>query len=274
MELRGKIIPFDGQVHVTNDLSIFKITDWNRSIDASRQKKIKKSILEVGYIPTPIIVNEKMEVIDGQGRLAVLRELGNIPVWYIVVPGIGRDECTSMNNSMTNWGPKDFVHSFAVDGNETYIWLEKMLERYDKVISYNVVIACATGLYGSSRVERTIKEGRLELDESDFQVAEEKLEFLNQFREAYSKCTQKPLLQRSLLTAFDDPDCNNAEMVLKLNSEYKIGRYGNINECLESLSDIYNKYKSGKNKIDLRHYNQFVMSEKMPSYEKKWGEAS
>ena len=40
----------------------------NREIEESRVKKIKDSILKVGYITSPIIVNEKMEVIDGQRK--------------------------------------------------------------------------------------------------------------------------------------------------------------------------------------------------------------
>lgn len=273
MELRGNNIPFDGKIYKTDDPSIFVTTNWNRAVDSIRLKKIKNSILKVGYIPSPIIVNERMEIIDGQGRVEVAKELG-LPIWYIIVPGIGRDECTSMNNSMTNWKTLDYIHSYASDGIPSYIWLEALCDKYVPSISYQVIVACITGLMGSNFINKKIVDGRFEVTKKDFEEADARLSFLSQFKETYSKCAQKTLLQRCLLTAYEDPDCDNADMISKLNAKHKVGGYGNTDECLDYLSDVYNYQKSTKYRIDLKHFNKFVMAEKVPGYQKKWGEAS
>lgn len=68
----------------TKKYSQFKRLDSNRTVKTGRVNKIKQSIEKVGYVQSPIIVNEKMEVIDGQGRLEALKQL-QIPVDYIVV---------------------------------------------------------------------------------------------------------------------------------------------------------------------------------------------
>ena len=59
----------------TNKYEIFKELKGNREISPLRITKIINSIKNVGYIINPIIVNEKMEIIDGQGRLEALRIL-------------------------------------------------------------------------------------------------------------------------------------------------------------------------------------------------------
>ena len=63
------------EIFRTNKYEIFKQLKGNREVSPKRISKIINSIKEVGYIINPIIVNEKMEVIDGQGRLEALRIL-------------------------------------------------------------------------------------------------------------------------------------------------------------------------------------------------------
>ncbi|MBQ2600753.1 ParB N-terminal domain-containing protein [bacterium] len=68
-------------VYRTTDYDKFKTLDGNRTVEKSRVNKILKSINDNGYIHCPIIVNERMEIIDGQGRLEAVKQLG-IPVEY------------------------------------------------------------------------------------------------------------------------------------------------------------------------------------------------
>lgn len=55
------------QVYEEKDYSKFKRLENNRDVTESRKEKLKASIAS-GEILNPIIVNEKMEIIDGQGR--------------------------------------------------------------------------------------------------------------------------------------------------------------------------------------------------------------
>ena len=80
----------------TSDYSVFNIMTGNRDVPEIRVRKIKDSIQKNGYIFNPIICNEKMEVVDGQGRLEALKRLG-LPVEYIVHPGLTVSDCIVMN---------------------------------------------------------------------------------------------------------------------------------------------------------------------------------
>ena len=45
------------------------IIQGNRITSVGRINKIKRSIMQVGYITSPILVNENMEIIDGQRKI-------------------------------------------------------------------------------------------------------------------------------------------------------------------------------------------------------------
>ena len=64
-----------GGVYMTYDYNIFKKMLGNRELNERHVFRLKKSIRE-NYIPNAIIVNQSMEVVDGQHRLKALSELG------------------------------------------------------------------------------------------------------------------------------------------------------------------------------------------------------
>lgn len=259
---------FQQEVLCTYDLSIFKKLDGNRPVLEMRKNKIKKSILENGYIPSAIVVNERLEIIDGQGRVAALKEIGGLPVYYIVVPGLGVDECIAMNFSMTNWTTMDYIRSFADRGNESYIKLKWLIEKYNTLFNLSVVIQAVTGSYGGYNLQH-LWRGDFKMDEEDLAIATGKLEFLKEFKGIYKGCADKNLLQKGLLIAFDNKDCDNARMITKLKNTHNVGGYRNTEEVLDFLSDVYNF--RAHSKIDLKHDHKFDMSAKHSWYEKKWG---
>lgn len=168
------------EVYTTRDYSIFKRLIGNRDIPESRISKIVASIQEIGWVHNPIIVNEKMEVIDGQGRLTALQRL-KMPVEYIIAPGAGNKECIHMNMDMVNWKLPDFIKSYAELGNENYQRLLSLMEKY---AGGNLDII-STAVYRVSKSKhRDIKQGILQLTEEQYKAAIPRLEFI------------KPLLER------------------------------------------------------------------------------
>ena len=59
----------------TKNYDQFKTLEGNRSIDQKNVNNIEQNMREHGVLPTVIIVNEKMEVIDGQHRIEALKRL-------------------------------------------------------------------------------------------------------------------------------------------------------------------------------------------------------
>lgn len=119
-----------GQVYLTDDLDKFKFVEGNRVVTRNRRLKAhieKKGILE------PITVNKKMEVTDGQHRLAIARELG------ISVPYKFSEESTAsimeINNTQKAWKLTDYIGSYASVGKREYVRLSGLLNKYPALLN-------------------------------------------------------------------------------------------------------------------------------------------
>ena len=88
-----------GQIFEEENYDIFVKLDDNRDVLSGRLNKLIASISE-RYVLNPIIVNEKFEIIDGQGRYEALKKL-NRPIHYIIAPGAASDDCRRMNKYNT-----------------------------------------------------------------------------------------------------------------------------------------------------------------------------
>lgn len=106
------------KIYEEKDYSKFKRLDCNRNVLAKRRDKIMASISEK-YILCPIIVNEKYEVIDGQGRFEACKCLGR-PIHFFIVPGLTSKDCIRLNKYNESWKAKDFADSYAKGGKTAY----------------------------------------------------------------------------------------------------------------------------------------------------------
>lgn len=120
------------KVYQTRDYSKFKKLLGNREVTPSRLTSIEESIIRIGYQPSPMIVNEKFEVIDGQGRLAACEAL-SLPVYYVIKKGLTIDDCISMNMKMENWKTADYIKAYADRGFPAYIKLRDDLQKFPKL---------------------------------------------------------------------------------------------------------------------------------------------
>ena len=71
------------KIQQTTDYGIFKKVPFNRQKDKNHVKELQKIILKENLLHLhPILINEKMEIIDGQHRLEAAEALG-LPIFYI-----------------------------------------------------------------------------------------------------------------------------------------------------------------------------------------------
>lgn len=170
------ITEIDEKILKTNDLNIFSKLVGNRGVTEGRVQGIIESINNIGYMPVPILVNEKLEVIDGQGRLEACKRL-NLPIFFMQKNGIGINECISMNIKMQNWTIYDYVSSWAEQGNGNYTKLLSYAERYPDLTTVEVAMCLSGGSSITKNVMRPLREGMYKIDESDESIS--CLEFIN-----------------------------------------------------------------------------------------------
>ena len=240
-------------VYTTRDYSIFKRLAGNRDIPESRISKIVTSIQEVGWVHNPIIVNEKMEVIDGQGRLTALQRL-KMPVEYVIAEGAGNKECIYMNMNMVNWKLPDFVKSYAEQGNENY---QRLMILMDKYANGNLNII-STALYRISKAKlNDIKEGTLQLTEEQYKDAVPRLEFIKPLLE---KLDDKKLpgsmvtLLQTLIYYYDYPEVDKERLAYGVEKYiYNATPWVSNIDCEREVENAYNYNMKLENKISIAH---------------------
>lgn len=121
---KGSIV---NEVLKTDDYSIFRLSKFNRNV-IFRKEMLKQA--EEGFI-APIIVNEKMIVIDGQNRLLHSKEAG-VPVEYIIKEGLTEDDIVRMNTVQKPWSLTNYIEAFANQGLNEY---EKLIDLINRKLS-------------------------------------------------------------------------------------------------------------------------------------------
>lgn len=229
------------KIEVTRDYSIFKQLEGNREATDKRAAKIAKSIRKVGYVPCPIVVNEKYEVIDGNGRFKAIKNLG-LHVYYIVVPGLTIEHCVAMNINSTNWTNTDFINSYAEQGNRNYVSLKYLMEKHPH-LSPRIILAAATNAIGGSD-NSTIKNGTLTIDQSKVFFADEILTWIDKNFVPIKNCVNGRFetLMYALIFAYkwSTADMNRlTETVIQYKNDLPPAT--NVKYTLEQLSKLYNK---------------------------------
>ncbi|MBP5783002.1 MAG: ParB N-terminal domain-containing protein [Bacteroidales bacterium] len=154
----------EGTILKTSDYSIFRRLQGNRAVDERRVKGLVESIQKIGWISNPIIVNEKMEVIDGQGRLEALKRLC-MPVEYHIVKDARLQDCRVMNSNNKSWRPMDYIESYSESGNMNYRRVWGLMKHFG--VSLDTVLY-SVGVENGGRRGKEIKEGELTFTESDW----------------------------------------------------------------------------------------------------------
>lgn len=249
------------KVYKTNDLTIFKQIGGNRVPNPQHIKRLKTSIIENGMLCNPILVNERMEVIDGQHRLLASIE-ANSSVFYIVLNGYSLKEVHTLNINQKNWTKKDFMDGYADMGIESYIKLREFVERHQD-FSFGDCIALCSNISGSEsgmgNKSRTIKP-ELSIVEvfqegtwkgKDFELANDWAEQIRLIKPYYSNYNRSVFVL-TMNGLFLNENFNYSEFMHKVRMQPKaLVDCANREQQRLLIEEIYN-YKS-RNKINLRY---------------------
>lgn len=134
------------KVMLEKNLSKFNLLDDNRDIDEAHVAMLVVSIQRFGQL-MPIVVNENMDVIEGQHRLKACMEL-KIPVAYIISVKSSSKDIAIMNNSQKGWKNKDYIKHFSHKnhGNaSTYRKIANFFKSYPLPFSIGITLLSGDG---------------------------------------------------------------------------------------------------------------------------------
>jgi len=109
--------------------SKFRKIRGNRALNKKYLSALAESIKDHNMLEqNPIMVNERMEVLDGQHRLNVAKLL-DIPIYYLAVPTGSLREIQLLNTHQRRWTLYNFLDSWVERGKKDYIYIKGFCER-------------------------------------------------------------------------------------------------------------------------------------------------
>ena len=212
MDINSKII---GHVYETYDYDAFKFLMRNREPD--HYKQIAESIKKNGCMFSPIIINEKYEIIDGQNTFLAKKML-NEPIQYVIYEGAGVKECITMNSNTKNWTTSNFITSYAKGGLKDYEILDRLEREYSPKLTKRTVRVVCSGNIDFFK-PKTFTDGKFKIADTEAELRK-KLDFLTLFEISANGKGRTSFLYKILVFCYESDDIDNARL-LKQFTNYK-----------------------------------------------------
>ena len=166
------------KVYVTREHNIFKTIMGNRLLNYNKIKKIIKEI-ESGLNMLqyyPIVVDKDMNVIDGQHRLFIAKQL-KCNIWYIIcetkkssagASPVTLNDIAKINSNTERWKNKDFIHCYAAQKNQHYIKLSDFSTTWSFDLTTAMSLLSGKSNDGSGIERDVFEQGRFEIKDEDY----------------------------------------------------------------------------------------------------------
>jgi len=235
------------QVHTTKDYSLFKSIDGNRNLNLLHLNRLRKSMSEK-YLYTILMVNDKYEIIDGQHRFEVIKELG-LPLHYIICEKYGLPEVHILNATQKTWNADDYLEGYCKLGNPDYIKYKIFKNKYD--FQHNICMAMLgdySSVAGSNNIfqfhngQFKIKNWQKAIDMAD------KIMLIEPFYEGFKRRS----FVYALITLFKKPQFEFTEFIQKLRLQpTALINCVDTDQYITLIEEIYNYRR--RDKINLRY---------------------
>lgn len=240
----NQVVESELQIQVTTNYDQFVILEDNRDVVEGHVDNLAK---EGNVTATqPIIVNERMEIIDGQHRFDGCKENG-WPVYFIKREGLTIGTARKMNILQRSWRMEDFEKSYAADGNINYRKFRDLREEYG-LAGTIVLIAIYNGnIRGKNELFRL---GELEID--DEAATRARLDKLVEMRDAITHVPAQSFYASYIeilkLNGFD-----HRRMVRKTEQigSQLLHRFGTASDYSRALEEVYNYAMPENNRMRL-----------------------
>lgn len=244
--IKGNEYQFNETIQFTKEYTVFQKLLGNRFVDTNNVKKLVDSMRLIGVIPIPIIVNERMEIIDGQHREAAIEELEE-SVPYVVIPGLDLKDCIAINGSQHDWSNLQYVDSYAQQGYEQYKAVMKYIDEYSDIKPTTVLRA-----FGNPGHEY-IKHGEFKI--GDIVLANQIIEIIRQIKTTMRKTAGASVVDAVKIMVREGADPSLIKESIYKNGDCKKGvNLGSTENAYAILTELYNKRRSSR-KVDFHAYS-------------------
>lgn len=247
---------FNLVVSQTKDYDQFKVLVGNRKPNELHIRRLMSSFQD-HYLFSPILVNEEMQIIDGQHRYQAAKRL-DLTINYIVVPGYGLEEVQILNTNSTNWTKADYLKAYCDQGLEPYLKMRDFMLKFPEfgvAVSELILTDASSDAVDYKLVDqeivklRSFQNGHLVIP--DLEKSYETAEKVMMFKPYYAGFFRRVFVS-TLITLFKNENYFHEEMISKLkNQPSALTNCSNVGQYKLLLEDIYNYRR--REKISLRY---------------------
>lgn len=232
------------QVQQTTDYSLFRPLSGNREVNEANVKRLRDSMKNKTLV-SPIIVNEKYEIIDGQHRYQALRELGK-PVQFLQVPGYGLHEVQILNANQKNWTTKEYLESYVNLGYDDYIEFRQFFNSFD--FQFSAALAIASNTSGNKQFD-VFRSGDFAFD--DVHGAYDRAERITMVKKYFDGFNHTRFVE-TMIGLFKHQNFEFSKFISKLKIlPTALEMTNSVESYKRQIEDIYN-YRS-RDKVSLRY---------------------
>ena len=239
----------DVKTYSTKDYSKFKSLVGNRFVNRAHVRKLITSLEHKNMLQYhPILVTDKMVVIDGQHRLEAAKALG-LEIFYKIVPGANLETVQELNSTMKEWTLKDFCESYAMLGREDYEELLKFSTRHGLSLSFSAQLLQGAIKNQSGTEPNKVRNGTFKvLAQANAEETVRRMKEIQPYADA--KSWKDPKFVRALVSLYSR-GMDHKRFVEKMRmTGVRLHRQVSYRDYVFEIMDIYNKGNK-KDKIEL-----------------------
>jgi hypothetical protein len=232
------------QVHTTTDYFLFKPIEGNRNKNLMHINRLKKSMAD-NYLFTVIIVNEKYEIIDGQHRFEVIKDL-QLDLNYIICKGYSLNEVHILNQNSKTWNADDYLTGYCNLGYEDYLKYASFKEKYN--LGHNETMSLLAGIPNKLDID-VFYNGNFKV--KSLKSAEDMIEKIMMIEPYYMGVRRRAFIY-TMMSLFRNQNFEFTEFLQKLKTQpTALQDCTNVTNYKVLIEEIYNYRR--REKINLRY---------------------
>lgn len=235
----------------TKNYSMFKKVRGNRDVDPLHVARIVKLIAQRDT-KNPIIVNKKMEVLDGQHTLEARKQLG-LDVYYLISDSTDATDVAAMNTGNRNWGLKNHLDMHCDRGKSDYQIVRSKMVQFKTPIAETIALMMRRAQV-TNEVTNDFRLGKFKIPAGGIAYFDKVAKELVQIAKSVDPDAKK--IKRQLIRAYmiisKHKDWNFERLKAAMKSKGgKLSAVTSRDEYIEQIEKIYNGGLVRSKKIDL-----------------------
>lgn len=233
------------QILKTNDYSLFRPHESNRAVDQANVNRLISSLKARNMLEfRPILVNARMQIVDGNHRLQAAKTLG-LDIYYQIVQDSNSEDIILLNANQKRWTTEDYIHYYVSKGNLEYKKLQEFCEqrKIGAPWFFKLVTGSREGISNKTKYGSFKFPAGEELDEINrlLDGIDQVTEALQRYIPNSTSLRKSLKLKYAVIYLLKNPDVDIRTLMNKITYKAEsLRKCADTDSYLQMLRDIYN----------------------------------